>query len=913
MINVSKEYINKLNDFSLSPKSKIVVDGVEYLGNVIKTFPKITHSATSVIGCFPTKTLSFEMYDLENKLNFEGKEITVYKGFVINKSVEYVKQGIFIPTAENIKTNITTKTISFENVRDRTQLLDDTYESKLDWSNGKKHSGLEIVSEICKIKNITLGNSNFAFANYMFKQPNFSEKITNRQVITRLAEIGGEIAFFDCEGKLVIKGPTEVAGTIQRKRYAKLSKEKMITYNSLSLGKDGKNDDIIYPEILENRVEFKILDNPFIDLYREEMIEEVSKYIIGFSYTPYTIKNFVDGYIYELNDVIDVIDRNGEHIKATILDMQPNLRIKNNLDFPENKSVTTDYTLAGSNKETLREVRHDVDHINQEILSLAKDVSEHSEEISSIKQSSEQIAQSVSQTITFKRKVEAHSKININDAAEWNIQSLSIKGAIELFYPSVYLFPSENLYPKDTYLIIDGEEKTKRVHLPINFLNTLNDTSDEFKVDDAGKCFIVRRIGKSEDGSKFILDKETIEDCGKIDIELFEGTNQIKMESFSDILLEAEYLVPNNITDNIVTEAKMDSAITQSSDNIMLEVNKKVDDTELGTKIIQNWDSVKIAWNQISEYLKFEGNNKKASLNIYDDDNNLLMKIDRDGQWLYDSSSKQLGKMGTVYTTYSDGQTKGLGTFIKEGNHIGWYRYNENTGKYSYLLKYYHDDPYNAISTGFVIRDDVYLSNDFNWKVIFGVNIDNIQLDTNHNFICVDRNNVAYSIGLSTSDGRLKKNIKNSEINALDILSQIKFREFDWKDNNKHQKLGYIAQELEEIESELVIKTPQKDENDNVLDNLYQIDSNNMIAYLTKSVVELNEIVNEQQKQISFLMNKLQYEYNTKAKKNRVKEIIPQYDEKIIPGKPKIKGKDDDEEYVEKKGKFISNNQGRGD
>ena len=67
----------------------------------------------------------------------------------------------------------------------------------------------------------------------------------------------------------------------------------------------------MYPEsITENRVEFKILDNPFVDLYREEMIEKVANYIIGMSYIPYNITNVVDGFIYELNDVVEIIDKN---------------------------------------------------------------------------------------------------------------------------------------------------------------------------------------------------------------------------------------------------------------------------------------------------------------------------------------------------------------------------------------------------------------------------------------------------------------------------------------------------------------------------------------------------------------------------------------------------------------------------
>ena len=376
MISVSNDYKNNLNNRALSPKSKIIVDGVTYLGDVIKTFPKIKHQATDVIGCFPAKTVSFEIYDYNNELDFINKEVEVYQGFMINGTPVYVKQGIFIPKDENVKTNISNKVISFENVQDRTQLLEDKYESNLDWSNNQTHTGLEIVQEICTRKQITLKTSNFSFANYQFKQPNFPENITDRQVIARLGEIGGENAYFDYNGELVIKGQTNTNDILQRSRYEKISIEKTVTYNTVILGKKDINDDIVYPStIAVERVERRIEDNPFVDLIREEIIEEVAQHIIGLTYTPYELQGCVDGHIYELNDVISVIDRNGNTVRAVILDFENSSRIKSKIKLSLESKNTTNYNLAGSNKESLDKVRLDVDHINNEIRGIVSSIS----------------------------------------------------------------------------------------------------------------------------------------------------------------------------------------------------------------------------------------------------------------------------------------------------------------------------------------------------------------------------------------------------------------------------------------------------------------------------------------------------------------------------------------------------------
>lgn len=399
MIAPSNEYLEALEQTSISPKSKIKVGEVEYLGNVIKEAPKIKHSSTKAIGTFPTKTVSFTMYNFDNDIDFENKEVEVYKGTVINGNIEYLKQGVFIPQKENITTNISERTISFSDVKDKTQLLDGKYVSNLDWSNNKKHSGLEIVQEICTRRNITLKNTNFNFANYMFKQPNFDEKTTERRVIASIAEIGGEIAIFDYNGNLEIKGKNQIIHNITRKRYEKLSYEKTITFNTVVLGKEGVNDDIIYPETIDTeRVEIKILDNPFVDLYREEMIETIANYLIGITYIPFKLENFVDGYMYELNDSIIVTDRNGNEFEANILSIESSTRIKSNISAPKLDNTKTDYTLAGSNRESISKVRLDVNHIDKRVDILAADLSDGLESISKFEQDSENIKASVEKT-----------------------------------------------------------------------------------------------------------------------------------------------------------------------------------------------------------------------------------------------------------------------------------------------------------------------------------------------------------------------------------------------------------------------------------------------------------------------------------------------------------------------------------
>lgn len=400
MIQISNELKNKLNtSTSIKIKNKIVVGTTEYDSSIIKTYPKLSHKNSSVFGGFPSKTCSFEIYNHNNNIDFENKEIKLYKGIEVSGSIEWILQGIFIPRAKDIERNITSKTISFSNVQDKTQLFDVSYKSDLSWDNNVTHTGLEIIQEICTKLSIDLSSNTFNLSSYSFKQPNFAENITCREVISRFAEIAGSIAFINREGKLEIKAPTNTSSTIERSRYIKLTKENEVSFNTLVLGKDGINDDIVYPEtIATDRVEYKILDNPFVDLYREDMIEDISANIIGKSYIPFTLNNFVDGFCFDLNDVISVKDRNGNALNLTILNYETANRISANVSAETMGTMTTDYNLSGSSKNELWKVKLNVDHNNQSIIALAKRTTDNETNISQLKITSENITSRVQTT-----------------------------------------------------------------------------------------------------------------------------------------------------------------------------------------------------------------------------------------------------------------------------------------------------------------------------------------------------------------------------------------------------------------------------------------------------------------------------------------------------------------------------------
>lgn len=615
MIQISNELKNKLNtSTSIKVKNKIVVGTTEYDSSIIKTYPKISHKNSSVFGGFPSKTCSFELYNHNNDIDIENKEIKVYKGIEVSGSIEWILQGIFIPRAKDIETNITSKTISFNNIQDKTQLFDIAYESDLSWSNNATHTGLEIIQEICTKLSIDLSSNTFNLSSYSFKQPNFAENITCREVISRFAEIAGSIAFINREGKLEIKAPTNTSSTIERSRYIKLTKENEVSFNTLVLGKDGINDDIVYPETIStDRVEYKILDNPFVDLYRGEMIEDISVNIIGKSYIPFTLNNFVDGFCFDLNDVISVKDRNGNTLDLTILNYEIANRISVNVSAETVGTMTTDYNLAGSSKNELRELKLNVDHNNQSIIALSKRATDNETSISQLEITTEEISSTVSETTKEQNEKiskitqttdEINSKISdiadittsgesqqasvnlvkVNESEPIYIKIHPISEDISYLYPSNYLYPADDLYLMNRIIRFTNTDTNEvfDYELPDDLLYYDANNYDEFILNyDSQTCSVIKRVEYNKDTNKNVLktSEETINYDFPI-IALTAGNYTISLPGYSSAYLYVQLMASNIYTTQFATKVEMSSEFSQTKESINLELKKKVDDKD---------------------------------------------------------------------------------------------------------------------------------------------------------------------------------------------------------------------------------------------------------------------------------------------------------------------------------------------
>lgn len=111
--------------------------------------------------------------------------------------------------------------------------------------------------------------------------------------------------------------------------------------------------------------------------------------------------------------------------------------------------------------------------------------------------------------------------------------------------------------------------------------------------------------------------------------------------------------------------------------------------------------------------------------------------------------------------------------------------------------------------------------------------------------------------GSAPSDIRLKDNVKNSETDALETVNHMKVRQFDWKEQmgGWHQNIGFVADELEEIDPNLALGGGYDDNGEM---DVKQINSPYLLNYAIKAIQELSAKVDEQEKRIKDLERRLQ-------------------------------------------------------
>lgn len=212
------------------------------------------------------------------------------------------------------------------------------------------------------------------------------------------------------------------------------------------------------------------------------------------------------------------------------------------------------------------------------------------------------------------------------------------------FYQIAYYDENKNYLGQESITGINTTfstiQNTQYVRVGLRYL-------EEWAVDGIPNNFQLIEHGRTN-GELYILNKELIEDLGEIKLPTFNENTYIYIKEYPDLDYYCKYIINNEYVDVFLPRV------------------------EFGTELIQNAEAFKYVWNQLSQYIQLEGINGKATLNIYDENNNILMSIDDTGQNFYsEHDDKSFGKTGVseVIDEYDDTKNAKYVAFSVKGDY----------------------------------------------------------------------------------------------------------------------------------------------------------------------------------------------------------------------------------------------------
>lgn len=800
----------------------------------------------------------------------------------------------------------------------------------------------DVLNAICEQCGVELATTSFANENFVVENNQFVNGESCRDVLKAIAQISGSFARIGRDNKLYL-------GFLNPENYE--------TFDDTDYNKDIKINNTFGPVnrlVLrmsqvegENVVvqdnesisqigikELVISDNPFTYTQekRENAITEIWNKVKGLTYIDYDMKVIPRPYM-DTGDAIIILTNDNKQYNSYLFthELHFNGGLSGSMTATADTETETKYAFIPQLSTRMRHTEIIVDKHTGQITQIVEEQGEYDTKLSQITQDIDSINQKLQNVMDFTRTQSGKGFLHLNDCVSGTgyIIELSIRD-VNYLTPSETLTPSEILVPFGDYftLVVDKADKNNRtdeafelrIDLDKSLLRLDDNTYDEILINDTGDINLIKRVGKDEKGFLYKLEVEITETLGNVMLPTFEPDTYIYVKENSNINFYAKWIIKSDFSDVYARKVELSSAITQTTTSIMSEVNKKVNDTDFGTKIIQDFESVQIAWNQVSKYIKFED----GALKIYNSvNNNILLELNSEGIKIYDingilqTAFNWIGEnfysddgryIGTIgIDNLADETYKGLKFALEEnGSFMTWNkRVGTGPSDYVQVLSYHNNTSILPGEEGILLGKNLYTRN---YKIYLNsektiwtqpftegkgaivtttsfaiaypsgaTTSSSIMKFSQTGIDCyTDLNMHGYRITNAAnweSDGRLKKNIKESCVQALEEIMKIKHRQFDWKENGEHIKIGYVAQEMQEIDENFVDKIfPDEDEKENYI---LQINEKGLVPVITKAIQEQQKQIDNINNKLDFILNSLNLknEYNNKSPEKETKKF----------------------------------------
>ena len=851
----TNNFINECKKDKVSYKEYIVINGT-----IVQIKAQMYQTAYKESTFFGTFNLSYIKFKTENNIDYKEKDFIYYK--TVNGETQQIGH-FYVTDVKDSNTEEEVEVTAFDNGIK----FNNKYETALNY--GHNVTLFDVLEECCLQCNVLLKNESITNGTFIVENNQFSENATYGDVVCAVAQMAGGFAFINYEGKLEIRFTNTTNEIIED--YVELEDKRdtrPITSVLIGISPDITGEYAVREdaELVEQygRNWLKIYGNPFAYTVskREQLIEAIFNQVKGFGYSSFTSKDCFAPY-FELGDLVQFKNKEGNLVSSIILRIEADY---DNviLSAPSITNAEIDYIMPTSDSEMVRNTMIEVDKFNQQITAVVTNVTEQNQKITEITATVDELNSKISEIAditTSQETVTAHlsfTDINSSEPITINIHPIGLN--ISYIYPSSGLFPSSNTYMRRRTLRFYNTETDEifDYELPSDLYYYDTQHYDEFILDYGDgisqTCIVNKKVGINADGSTYILNEPTTITYEYPTILLTDGDYEISLLGYETGYLFARLMAQNIYTTQFATRVEMNSTINQKATEINLGVDYKLTayptTVEMNSAINLSASSITASVSQT--YATKASVTASLELKIDKTDNNQIISMINasadvisltSGRLLINSGNFQLDSAGNITCT--------------GGRIAGWTITNDSldsatTGMsnghyYAFYVKTGNETPYYVTLSGDLVCNTLLINGSPTMKTSSegGKQVINYYVDGNQ-LITTTENSIYVVLPDSIiSDRDKKKNIKETEINGLDIINQMDFVQFDWKGNGDHEAIGVISQDVEKICKDLTTDITMPDGSKSKIFN-----NSRMIFVNAKAIQELKKEIEELKERI---------------------------------------------------------------
>lgn len=466
----------------------------------------------------------------------------------------------------------------------------------------------EYINAICDYLGIVFANQNDTFVNYdkiipselYLDSSGNSLGYTFRDVLDELAQVTASTICINTNNELEVRYITDTNDMIDAEYFKNVNVkfgEKYGPVNSIVLSRSAESDNVYLRDeesVTTNGLcELKIIDNQIMNFNnRDEFLPEILGKLNGleyhlndFSSTGICYYEICDRYSVKIDDKIYSCVMFNDEILVT-------QGLEENIYTELPTETQTDYTKADKTDRKINQTYLMVDKQNQIIESVVSQTDAQNEKIAKVTQTVEELNSKISDVADITTSNED------NDAQvefEGINQSEPIRVVIRPLGENIsYLYSSDNLYPSDELFfkvrtIRFENTKTNEIfdyELPADLLYYDSEHYDEFILDyDGQSCVINKRVGYNADGTTYVLESEKTLEYEYPKINLTDGDYKVSVLGYDTAYLFVRLMAQNIYTTQFATRAELSSEISQTSQEINLSVDKKLESYSTTTEM----------------------------------------------------------------------------------------------------------------------------------------------------------------------------------------------------------------------------------------------------------------------------------------------------------------------------------------